>query len=39
MSNWSYSNYAKVLPEVKDYFPFEIGEIIQNKYEVFIYNI
>ena len=31
----SYSDYS--LPE--DYFPFEIGEIIQNKYEVFIYNI
>ena len=31
----SYSDYS--IPE--DYFPFEIGEIIQNKYEVFIYNI
>ena len=31
----SYSDYS--LPE--DYFPFEIGEIIQNKYEVIIYNI
>ena len=31
----SYSDYS--LPE--DYFPFEIGEIIQNKYKVFIYNI
>ena len=31
----SYNDYS--LPE--DYFPFEIGEIIQNKYEVFIYNI
>ena len=24
---------------LEDYFPFEIGEIIQNKYEVIIYNI
>ena len=31
----SYSDYS--IPE--DYFPFEIGEIIQNKYEVIIYNI
>ena len=31
----SYIDYS--LPE--DYFPFEIGEIIQNKYEVIIYNI
>ena len=23
MSNWSYSNYSKVLPEVKKYFPFD----------------
>ena len=31
----SYSDYS--IPE--DYFPFEIGEIIQNKYAVIIYNI
>ena len=31
----SYSDYS--LPE--DYFPFEIGEIIQNKYEVILFNI
>ena len=31
----SYSDYS--IPE--DYFPFEIGEIIQNEYEVIIYNI
>ena len=31
----SYSDYSIS----EDYFPFEIGEIIQNKYEVIIYNI
>ena len=31
----SYSDYSLL----EDYFPFEIGEIIQNKYEVIIYNI
>jgi len=31
----SYSDYSIQ----EDYFPFEIGEIIQNKYAVIIYNI
>ena len=35
--NYRNSNSDYSIPE--DYFPFEIGEIIQNKYEVFIYNI